>query len=246
MAHGGTETAEAMSDASLDDLLALARREFGPVRFEEIRLGGAEFDVLQVADMPAYLDRLAGRTRPGESVNLPLWAKIWPSSLVMGSYCLCCRVDEGAEILEIGAGIGLCGLASAARGYKVLLTDNEPHAVLFARINILKNELSDRASAVLADFTSTDLGRRFGMIVGCEILYNERDYEPLAGFLARHIDDAPGAEIVLALEKKRGGRKFFELAEKRFDIAVKEVPCRDPESGEETISRLFRLGAKRK
>ena len=44
-------------------------------------LGSLSIDILQITDLPAYIDRLAARSAPGEKLVLPFWAKLWPASL---------------------------------------------------------------------------------------------------------------------------------------------------------------------
>ena len=231
-------------NASLDDLLALARNEFGPVRFEDVRLGDVDLKFIQIEDMPRYLETLVGRTRPGESVELPLWAKIWTPCLILGMFLHRMPIPAGTEVLEIGAGGGLCGLVTAARGFNVTLTDLEPAALLFSRINALKNGLADRVTVQKADFTRDRLGKRFGCIVGCEVLYDDAVFSPLLEFLDHHLAEGPGAEVLLALDQKRTGKVFFNKAQEAFRTLRKDVPYQDRETCENTVTCLFRLERK--
>ncbi|MGE4506722.1 MAG: methyltransferase, partial [Desulfovibrionaceae bacterium] len=118
----------------LPELLAAAERAFGKVSFEPVRLGETTLEILQIADMPAYLDKLVDRARPGEPVDLPLWAKVWPSASIVSMFAMRMDFPAGARVLEIGAGTGLTGLALAGRGLSVTLTDIDPGALLFCRI----------------------------------------------------------------------------------------------------------------
>lgn len=230
--------------APLDELLDMARAEFGPMAFETVHLGGVSLDLLQVQDMPGYLEKLVGRSRPGQVVDLPLWAKIWTSCLILGSFLLRLPLPEGSEALEIGAGGGLCGLSLATRGYRVTLTDLEPAALLFCRANVLKNGLEDRVEVRRADFTRDRLGRRFRCIVGCEVLYQDAVYPGLLDFLRAHLSEESGAEVLLGLDSSRTGKGFFTLARDHFRFLRKDVPFIDPESGERTVTCLYRLGVK--
>jgi len=231
-------------NASLEELLALARTEFGPVRFEDVRLGSVELKLLQIEDMPRYLETLVGRTRPGESVELPLWAKIWTPCLILGMFLQRFPIPAGAEVLEVGAGGGLCGLVAGVRGFTVTLTDLEPAALLFCRINVLRNGLEDRVTVQRADFTRDRLGKRFGCIVGCEVLYNDAVYAPLLEFLDAHLALEPGAEVLLALDQKRTGKGFFTRAQEQFRMRRKDVPYVDQDCGENTVTCLYRLERK--
>lgn len=230
--------------APLDELLDMARAEFGPVAFETVQLPGAALELLQIQDMPGYLEKLVARSRPGQTVDLPLWAKVWTPGLILASFLLRLPLPEGGEVLEIGAGVGLCGLAMASRGFRVTLTDLEPAALLFCRANALHNGLDGRVEVRPADFTRDRLGKRFQCIVGCEVLYQDAVYPGLLEFLRAHLAEEPGAEILLALDSSRTGKGFFALAQEHYRFLRKDVPFTDPESGESTVTCLYRLGAK--
>ena len=60
---------------------------------------------------------------------MPYWAYLWPAALKMSATILATRWPENAEILEIGAGIGIVGLAGLSLGLNVTISDYEPKAV---------------------------------------------------------------------------------------------------------------------
>lgn len=225
----------------LPELLDAARNAFGKVEFEPIKLGDTTLEILQIADMPAYLEKLVGRARPGAHVELPLWAKVWPSASILTMFAMRMDFAPGMSVLEIGAGTGLAGLALAARGCDVTLTDIDPGALLFCRINALHNGLGEKVRVRHADFTKDDLGETYQRIVACEVLYRESLLSPLVDFLLRHLQTGPGAEVLLASDAKREGRLFFDLAKERFRMMKKDVPYRDSETGEEKSTCLYRL-----
>lgn len=225
----------------LDVLLRLAEKKFGDVGFEKVAIGDVSLEILQIKDMPQYIEKLVGRTRPGESVELPLWAKIWPSCLFLGFFLQQFPFKEGEELLEIGAGVAVIGLVAAKRGFSVTVTDLEDDALLFARINALKNGVGDMLHIAKADFTKDNLGRRFDHVIGCEVLYNEKTYEPLADFLLAHLAERPESEIILAMDQKREGRAFFNRAKKHFAMMRKEFSFADRDTEEKQAINLFRL-----
>lgn len=227
-------------DAGLGELMRAARKSFGPVAFEPVPVVCGGLEIPQVADMPAYLERLAAKVGPNGKVSLPLWAKIWPSCLVLAMFLSKVDIPDG-DILEIGAGVAVVGLSLGAAGHSVTVTDVDTGALLFARIGALKNEVADRVTVARADFTKDDLGRRFPSIVGCEVLYNEAHAAPLVDFLVRHL--APGGEVILAMDKVRTGRVFFGHAREHFHIMMKEVPM-TTDNGKKHVCVLYRLRAK--
>ena len=136
-------------DASLDELLALARSRYDVV-FEPVSAGGVQIEVLQIANMRELLDK-AVEERKLSLETLPLWAKIWPASVILG-HMLRHLPPAGHSVLEIGAGLGVTGLVAAALGFeRVLISDINEDALLFARINVLKNGLEGRAEVRRVD-----------------------------------------------------------------------------------------------
>lgn len=215
-------------EATLDDLLTFAGTRYA-LEFEPVSAGGVTLHILQIANMREILDAaIAQNVLERALTDLPLWAKIWPASLVLG-HALAGTSPSGHSLLEIGAGCGVTGLVAAALGFPVCITDINPDALLFARINVLKNNLAERARVRRADIASDSLGERFSLVVGAEILYLEHLYRPLVKFLKKHLrhrDADPAPAALLATDHRRSARRFFKLAAKEFSIAHKPVGIR--------------------
>lgn len=231
-------------DQPMDRLIDLAVRKFGPVEFQKVSLGGLSLEVLQVRDMQQYIETLVNKTRAGKSVSLPLWAKVWPSCLVLGYMLSRYPFTDGCRILEIGAGGAVNGMVLASRGLAVTISDIDQDALLFSRINVLKNGLEEFAAVTRMDFTRNDDEVRFDCIVGCEILYDEAAYDPLIGFLNSHLAQGDSAEVFLALDEKRQTSKFFAQAAEHFSMARTCSKYKEKDTGEERAVNLFRLKRK--
>jgi len=223
----------------MDRLLSLAANKFGEVEFQPVTVGGQTLELLQIKEMQRYIDKLMDQTRSGKTVTLPLWAKIWQSGLVLGSFLARFPLAEGGRVLQIGGGAALGGLLLALRGYEVTVVDKDPDALLFARINALKNGL-DGVRCVRTDFRD-DLGATFDCAVAGELLFDETVFDHLAGFLDRHVADTPAAEAFLALDLKRAARNFFTAAEEHFAIMRSEAGYTDNATGEKKTVSLFRF-----
>jgi predicted nicotinamide N-methyase len=231
-------------DQPIGALIDIAVREFGEVGFETVTIGDMNLEVLQVLHMQKYLDKLVDKSRSGKTIKLPLWAKVWPSCLVLGYTLTRFPFAPGSSILEVGAGCAVDGMVMAKLGHEVTVTDVEPFALLVSRINILKNGLDGKVDIRQVDFTKDVLGRRFDYIIGCEVLYEEAVYEPLADFLGAHLSTSPKAEVLMAMDKKRQGRKFFDKADGMFAMMKSSATYKDNETGEENIVNLFRMKRK--
>ena len=229
-------------DQPMDKLLGLAAKKFGEVGFQTVSVGDVSLEVLQIKHMQQYIDKLMDKTRSGKTVNLPLWAKIWQSGLVLGTSLAGFPLAEGSRVLEIGAGTAFNGLALARRGFDVTIVDKDPDALLFSRINALKNGL-DNVTIRRSDFTD-DLGETFDCVVACEMLYDERVFDALAGFLDRHVAPGEDADVFLTLDLKRAARNFFTVSNDNFKIMRSQARYKDRESGEAKEINLFRFKRK--
>jgi hypothetical protein len=108
---------------------------------------------------------------------MPYWAFLWPAALKMVATILKTDWPPGAEVLEIGAGIGIVGLAGLACGLNVTISDYEPKAVQLALYNATRNGFTQGQGLVL-DWRSPPF-RKYQFIWGCELLYEDRHHEPL-------------------------------------------------------------------
>lgn len=238
-------------DATLDELLDRVGQKF-TTEFETVKIGSHEIQLLQIADMESYVDHLADSTPEGKTLELPFWARIWPTSILLGYYVQRLDPANGPDMLEIGTGVGLCGLIAARHGFNVTISDINEDALLFCRINILKNKLQERCRVARIDFTTDRLDRRFHRIIGSEVLYRDQSYRQLVKFLYRHLKQAPGAEAVIAKDYQLKAAKFFKLARETFRIQEQIIGFKtaangdgDGEgAGEKQLSAIYRLTPK--
>lgn len=213
-----------LREASLRELMDLAEAVHG-VHFDTVRVGEEVLDCLQITDMPAYIDRQVEHLETNKGIEaLPLWARIWPASLPLAMYMQRQTPKQGDRVLELGAGLGIAGLFAARRGFRVVISDNNPDALLFARINILRNDLAHNAEATLVDFVTGGHQGVYSHIIASEILYKEPFFTPLLQFLREHIPSDAPCEILLAADEGRHVLKFFVAAKEHFRIARSMVP----------------------
>ncbi len=227
----------------MDKLLDIAVKKFGEVEFQEVAVGDVTVQVLQLKNMQQYLDKLMDKTRAGQKVALPLWAKIWPSSAVMGYSLSRFPLAEGSNVLEVGGGTAVNGLVLATRGYDVTVVDKDADSVLFSRINALKNGLGDNVSVIQSDFTES-LGKKFDCIVGCELLYDERVFEVMADFVEANLVEGEEGEVFFSLDLKKAAKSFFEKSNEYFKIMKSVAKYKDQDSGDEKEINLFRFKRK--
>ncbi|MBS0203356.1 MAG: methyltransferase [Planctomycetes bacterium] len=151
-------------------------------------------DFLDDADVHAAFDR---------DEYMPYWAYLWPASLKMVATILRTPWIPGTEVLELGAGIGLVGLAGLAQGLKVTFSDYEPKAVDLALYNAGRAGFT-QASGMVLDWRQIP-DRQFPLLWGCELLYEDRNHKPLLELTQKML--APGGTAWFV----DGGRAKAEL-----------------------------------
>ena len=118
----------------LDSLLAAIRTTFD-VDFEPLQVDDGALEVLTIRNMQAHLDGLLQRKAIHNPLkDLPLWAKVWPGSFVLGRL-LRKYEPEGKNLLELGAGCGILSMVAARYGFKrIVLSDIVEDALRFATL----------------------------------------------------------------------------------------------------------------
>ncbi|MBD5418126.1 MAG: methyltransferase domain-containing protein [Desulfovibrio sp.] len=237
---GAREAAPSTAPATqneLDGLLANIRKTFD-ADFEPLQVDDGTLDVLTVRDMPRHLDALLRRGAIHDPMrDLPLWAKVWPGSFVLGRF-LRTQEPQGKRLLEIGAGCAICSMVAARYGFAhIVASDNVADALTFARANVLKNHLEDRIEVRHLDVTTPGQDARFpggfDIIAASELLYLDDLHRPLLKFLERHL--APGGKALFCTDLARAKPRFAKLAAKSFNVQEGKigVKTRDEEGAEQ-------------
>ena len=117
------------NDARLAALLAEIRTTFD-ADFDPLDIDGQTLHLLTVRNMPQHLDSLLARKAIHNPLkDLPLWAKVWPGSFLLGRL-LRHFEPEGKTLLEIGAGCGVLGLVAAGEEVGEQVVELADHGVL--------------------------------------------------------------------------------------------------------------------
>lgn len=185
-------------------------------------------------------NRLEPLVNPLDPVaDFPLWAKIWPASIILSEWVARLKPDPQKTLLEIGGGLGLTSIVAASYGHRITYSEGNPDALRFARANTELNT-GGQFPLISHDWNHPGQIGRFDMILGSEVVYRQTDI-PL---LTKVIDAclAPGGQIILSGEIRRTTDTFLGLMSNRFDISAQRKQLRS-EDEVHTIG-LFRLRAK--
>lgn len=164
---------------------------------ERVDVGnGLSIRIARPADEDAVVDHYV---ELGKLDADPYWATLWPSAFAAARYL----VDAPAlvrdkTVYDLGAGLGLAGLAACAAGARrVVLLDREPLALACAELSIRANGFEGRVTTQVFDWNAVDEGQeKFDTLLACDVLYEASAV-------------APVAELVPKLVRGGGGRFFI-------------------------------------
>lgn len=209
------------------------------VAFEKLRVGDTELEILTIQNLEPLL---AGKDPFKDVESFPFWVKLWEASMVLAGMMAASKPSPGQTLLELGAGLGAAGLAAAASGHAVTLSDYEPRILDFQRVNAAANGLRGIQFEII-DWLHPPILSPFDTIIGAEILYREQFFEPLLAVFASLLK--PSGVIFLAHDARlRSLGKFLQLAEKDYKISALSRKLRS-DKGELTVivNRLQRRRA---
>ncbi|HUJ56374.1 MAG TPA: methyltransferase domain-containing protein [Gaiellaceae bacterium] len=143
---------------------------------------------------PPSADELVDEAAFDEDEFLPYWAELWPSGVALARAVAALDV-RGLRVVELGCGLGLPSLAAAVGGADVLATDWAEDAVALLAENAARNGVVLRADRVRWDEPARLLARApFDLVLGADLLYEERNADQLAALLPRLGEEALLAE----------------------------------------------------
>lgn len=231
-------------DMDIQNLPAQERQIYDRIRakyrltFDRLKIGGNNLRLLKIADLAEFLD---GKDPFANVSEFPFWVRLWDAAMVL-AYVLGSQKDvAGKQLLELGAGLGAPGLAAAAAGYQVTISDYEDIIMDFQRVSAAASGLKGINFIHLDWLAPPDLGR-FDVLVGAEILFRESFFMPLLRIFKQYLQK--DGMIFLAHDATRQSLpKFLQIAQQDFDISLKkQTITRD---GKERTIILNRLRHKR-
>lgn len=207
-----------MTEIELPEKAALILRQLRKkykTEFDNLRIRDCELRILQVSDIEPLLN---GKDPFEDVTTFPFWVRLWEAALVLADTMAGLPVPVNNRLLELGAGLAAPGLAAAAAGYRVTLSDYEPHILDFQRVSAAANNLKNVEFRII-DWNKPPEMARFDTIIGAEILFREDFFKPILKIFRRYL--APGGTVYLAHNKDRQSLgPFLELAAEYFKIGV--------------------------
>ncbi len=229
---------------------------------QTLRLGPLDLPFTRIADPDRVLDQVAAAAdlrerlsgqRESDPQHLPYWAELWDSAIGMATY-LAERTNLGphVSVLDLGCGMGLTGTVAASQGCRVMFADMEADCLLFARLNTAKlcypalppsrrkrgstlGHTSFHLPSIRArclNWQRDNLGERFDLILGADILYDRKQWDFLEPFFRAHLAD--NGRVLLGEPGRPTGDDFpswitlrgWQLSSREIPVSTRPKPIR--------------------
>lgn len=214
------ETLEFLTPYAADDLPEIS----GGWEQKDFTVSEHVFRLIRPANPDALLDDPEVIKANVADNYMPYWGYLWPTSLDMAKAILAAKLPAGLPTLEVGAGIGLAGLAGLVAGLNVVFTDYDRMSVRLALSNAVLNGYHEARGAFLDWRQAPDI--EFPLIFGCDVVYEKANHEPILNVLD-HMLSADG-ECWLADPGRHTIDAFVALAKSRkFNVERRQV-VREP------------------
>lgn len=200
------------------------------VGFEPLHFGEIHLNLLTISDLEALLD---GKDALKNVSDFPFWVKLWEAAIVLAQYLSAQKFNKGTSLLELGAGLGAPGLAGAAAGCDVTLSDYEELILDFERVSSAASKLDD-IECMMLDWKNPPDMKQYDIIVGAEILFREEFFEPLLNVMRKALK--PDGVIYLAHDERRQSlQPFLQMAQEEYNIAASKKTLRSLEEDKAII-----------
>src|SRR5262249_26764688 len=113
---------------------------------------------------------------------------------------------QPVRVLEVGCGLGLAGVACLARGLHVTFSDVDETALAFVAANARLNGYPEGFDTRLLDFRCPSDEMKYPVVIGSDLMYEERLVDPLIEFLEAVL--APGGTCLIADPDRLPARIF--------------------------------------
>ncbi len=117
--------------------------------------------------------------------DIPFWAVPWHSAVGLATFLFQnAHLVRGRRVLELGTGLGLCGIVARWLGAEVTLSDYQPDALEFALWNAQQNGIRD-ISTLLADWRTFPEVGTFDVVIAADVLYERHLHRALQSVLVK-------------------------------------------------------------
>lgn len=168
-----------------------------------------KFSFLAPKDPDEVLDAISEEEFEKDS-QLPYWADLWPSSEMIFDYCSKHPIKSGSMICEIGAGLGVvsAAIADSMNNSFLISTDINIESAYYIKENLKRNNLPGESAC--CDWRYSPFKSKFDIIIGADILYEERWTEPVLTFIKENLK--PNGYALVSDPNRKHWENFKERA----------------------------------
>ena len=210
--------------------------------FVEAEVEGRLWRLSRPADLESLWDSL-GQEQFGDDERLPYWVELWPAAVLLARFIAANpQLVAGRACLDAGCGLGLPALVAASAGARVLAFDYEPQALVYAQRNAALNLRGGEAAPVFAvmDWRTPAVPKGGAeVILGADILYERRFFEPVAAFLEYAL--APGGRVFIADPERSVSAGTADRLQAKGWRAATAHSARVAQSGQHQTVRLLEI-----
>ncbi len=211
---------------------------------EKVTVEGMTFHLERPAGLDKVFDHPGVRNAYAADEYIPYWTDLWAAGRMLAKIIL--REDwkryprdENGElqVLEIGCGLGLGGIAALACRLAVTFSDVDETAVRFAIANARRNG-HENAKGLPLDLRAPP-NATFPVIIASDVMYEQRLVEPVAQFIKAVL--APDGTALVTDPDRYSSRSFrWHCGAVGLDVETSFVRAGEP-GGERTKGTLYRL-----
>src|SRR3954454_20968601 len=149
----------------------------------------------------------------GAGRPVPYWARPWPSGVGLAGHLHDHPPRPDTTVLEVGCGLALPSVMAAKAGARVLATDGNTDAVVFAAHVLALNEVEGETAHVDWSTHGDALVARgpFDLVLAADVLYTRANVDAAAELFPRL--GTPGGSLLIADPNRAGAARFLERFE---------------------------------
>lgn len=186
----------------------------GGWREQQHLVAGRCIRLAQPNDPDSLLDDPATLRESESNGYTPYWSWLWPSAKQMAEVLPDVPIDRHGDVLELGCGLGLVGVAGLLAGLSVVMTDYREEAVRVASFNARLNGFA-RARTQQVDWTES-AKQKFPTVLGCDVLYDRSSHRPLIRFLDSALVD--GGTCWIGDPGRQHAAAFVQACSEHFEV----------------------------
>ncbi len=163
----------------------------GPIEIVTLTAGAYSIRLARPALPDSLLDEPEVLARNKLDDAMPYWAFVWPSAFLLAEAVARRGPPAPGDpaLLEIGCGLGIAGVFALQHGYRVVFSDEDREALAFAARSAAENGHAPARYQTLRIDWREPAPRRFGLVIGSDILYEKKLAPTLACFLESTLAD---------------------------------------------------------